>query len=319
MRYKQNKIVYLSHGNQKFYVQTHFSVLSLLDLMQREQYDDCDIVVYTDQPQQVLRHPRVHPIKLDAAALHDWRGPLDYVHRIKLEALRRATCEIGLPFIYVDGDTRWLNIPRAPFSALAQQTTDDKPPFYMHLCEGEITTQFFPMYFRFLTRSFAQFTRFDITKNPPWLMWNAGVIGVPGHADGFFQDVLALNDRILPFVRTRNYVEQLALSLVASSRCQVRTFEHWLHHYWPVNNEATVLIRQHFGLPSGGMSLNQQLHLYHTFEWDEAAMRKIQNSPDQRRANWQAKMRNSLYKRKIDLKAFWLRLSLNRDDKDDFP
>jgi len=130
MQYKQNEIVYLSHGKQKFHVQTCYSVLSLLDLMQREQYDDLDIVIYTDQPQQIPQHPRVHPIKLDDAMLHDWRGPLDYVHRIKLETLRRATSEIGPPFIYVDGDTRWLNIPHEPFAALA--TADSK--IMTHLC-----------------------------------------------------------------------------------------------------------------------------------------------------------------------------------------
>jgi len=89
-----------------------------------------------------------------------------------------------------------------------------------------------------------------------------------------------------------------------------------VHHYWPISNEAAVLIHQHFGLSSEEMSLNQQLHLYHTFEWDEAAMREIKNSPAQRRANWRAKVKNSFYKRGIDLKALWLRQSLKRDDKD---
>ncbi len=193
---------------------------------------------------------------------------------------------------------------------------DNRPKFYMHLCEGEINVDFFSAYFDLLRTSPHRLKKHSLEGAPSWQMWNAGVIGVPKQEDRFFSQTLYLNDELLPLVRFRNCIEQLALSLIAQRDYQIRPFENWLHHYWPVNNEAAILLRSMFERIPADAPVAEQLRHYKEFKWDESAMHDIQNSPAQRRANWRAKVRNSFYKRKIDLKAFLLRRSLRNDETD---
>ena len=135
----QRKIVYLSHGGQKFYDQTRFSVLTLLDLLLKQGRDDYRIVIYTDRPEQSPAHDSIQSVRVSSAELKKFRGPLEFIHRIKLEVLRRAEADIGLPFIFVDCDTRWLKIPDEQFDLLAdggRQQSGAAPVFYMHKFEG---------------------------------------------------------------------------------------------------------------------------------------------------------------------------------------
>src|SRR5438067_964247 len=112
-------IVYLVHGADKFYAQARLSILTLLDLLLKRARDDYRVVVYCDRPTRLPRHPFIHPVPLSAARLADWRGPIGYVHRVKIEALRDLAARAPDPFVYVDSDTRWLRLPDAEFESLA--------------------------------------------------------------------------------------------------------------------------------------------------------------------------------------------------------
>jgi hypothetical protein len=307
-----HNIVYLSHGGPKYYDQTRFSALTLLDLLLKEQRNDIRIVVFTDRPQETPAHDLIHSIHVSSEKMKRFRGPLDYVHRIKLEVLRRAEGEIGLPFIYVDCDTRWLKIPDAQLTYLAdsgRRTGDARPPCYMYENDGTISPDFFPQYFRLLQKKRNRLIEWGVQAAPPWPMWNSGTVGVPSGAAGFFDKALEINDELLLEVRCRNWIEQLALALVAAGSFDVKPFDDCLAHYWGFSYELPVLLHRFFaGLPSG-LSTEKMAEQCALFPLNEADLRQIQRARANRFKIWRAKMRNSLYKRKIDLKAWRLRSS----------
>jgi hypothetical protein len=292
----QKTILYLSHGGQKYHDQTRYSVLTLLALLLEQCRNDFRIIVYTDRPDQVPAHDLVQPVHVIPKKFAGWRGPLEYVHRIKLEVLRRALDRFGAPLIYVDSDTGWLRIPDEPLAALSSSGTPSA--CYLHKIEGSISASFFPQYFRLLRKQRPKLVEWRIPSDPPWTMWNCGTVGIPSQSQGFVDDVLHVSDELLPHVSYRNCVEQLALSLVAGSRFEIRPFDAYLQHWWSYGSELPVLLQRFFDpLPPG-------LPRFCIMESD---LRTIQSLPANRLARWCAKVRNSFDKRKIDLLAYRLR------------
>jgi hypothetical protein len=304
-------ILYLSHGGRKYHDQTRYSVLTLLAQLIEHDRSDFRIAVYTDQPGQLPAHDLIQAMPVSPEDLVAWRGPLDYVHRIKLCLLRRALRELGAPLIYVDSDTRWLQIPDAPFAALSSDTSLDPAspcPCYLYKVEGAISPTCFPQYFHLLRRRRPQLDALRVPHDPPWTMWNSGTVGIPGRSAGFIDDVLQVTDALLPHVGYRNCVEQLALSLVASRRFEIRPFDVYLEHWWAYGSELPVYLRQRFfdALPPG-LPVPEQAARAGRFSIAESGLRAIQRRPANRVVRWCAKVRASFYKRRIDLLAFALR------------
>jgi hypothetical protein len=322
----QKTILYLSHGGQKYHDQTRYSVLTLLALLFAQNRDDVRIVVYTDRPDELPAHDLVEAVRVSSADIAAWRGPLDYVHRIKLGILRRAIGELGAPLIYVDSDTRWLQIPDAPFAALAGdfllgtagvppapsfneggQDARRPSPCYLYRIEGAISPTFFPQYFHLLRKSRHRLAAWRLPHDPPWTMWNSGTVGIPSRSAGFIADVLRVNDELLPHVGFRNCVEQLALSLAAASRFDVRPFDAYLEHWWSYGSELPVYLRRFFDSLPPGLPVAEQAARAAQFRIVEDELRAIQRRPANRVVRWCAKIRTSFYKRRIDLLAFALR------------
>jgi hypothetical protein len=309
-----NTILYLSHGGRKYHDQTRYSILTLLALLIRHHRNDVRIAVYTDAPEEVPPHDLVQAMPISARDLAAWRGPLDYVHRIKLGVLKRAFGDLGAPLIYVDSDTRWLQIPDASFAALGTVCEPGHacgeaaaPPCYLYKIEGAISPSFFPQYFRLLQNSRRRLDAWRLPCSPPWTMWNSGTVGIPRRGAGFIDDVLRVTDGLLPHVTSRNCVEQLALSLVAASRFEVRPFDACLEHWWSYGAELPVYLRRFFDVLPPGLPVAEQAARAAQFSIVEADLRAIQCRPANRFARWRAKVRNSFYKRRIDLMAVALR------------
>jgi hypothetical protein len=300
----QKTILYLSHGGPKYHDQTRYSVLTLLALLLAQNRNDVRIAVWTDQPEQLPAHDLVHAVRTRPEDFAAWRGPLDYVHRIKLGVLQRALGALGAPLIYVDSDTRWLQVPDAPFAALTDGDVRGPSPCYLYKIEGVISATFFPQYFHLLQKSRRRLEAWRLPHDPPWTMWNSGAIGIPGRGAGFIDDTLRINDALLPHVGFRNCVEQLALSLVAASRFEVRPFDACLEHWWPYGAELPAYLRRFFDALPPGLPVAEQAARAAQFPIVESDLRAIQRRPLSRTVRWCAKVRNSFYKRRIDLLAF---------------
>jgi len=304
----QKTLLYLSHGGQKYHDQTRYSVLTLLALLLEQDRNDFRIAVYTDQPGQLPAHDLVQPVRVTPEEFARLRGPLDLIHRIKLGILQRALGDLGAPLIYVDSDTRWLRIPDEPFAALSGRSTP--PVCYLYKVEGSISPSFFPQYFRLLRKKRRKLMEWSIPPDPPWITWNAGAVGLPSQSKGFIDEVLRVTDELLPHVGYRIGVEQLALSLVGASRFEVRPFDAYLEHWWPYGSELPVFLRRFFDPLPPGLPVPEQAARAAQFCIIESDLRAIQSLPANRFARWCAKVRNSFYKRKIDLRAYRLRRRL---------
>ena len=138
-------------------------------------------------------------------------------------------------------------------------------------------------------------------------MWNAGALGVPSGAAGLFDDVLAVTDDLILDVRQRNFIEQLAFSTVATSRFQVKPFDEYLAHYWDHGSEVPVLLRRFFGGLPPDISVEKLAEQCAQFPLNKSKLEEVRSLRSSRFRRWRAKVRNSLHKRKIDIKAFWLR------------
>jgi hypothetical protein len=310
----QKMIVYQSHGKQKFHDLTRYSVLTLLAWMLEHERNDFRIAVYTDRPDQLPVHDWVKPIRVTSGDLARWRGPLDFVHRVKLEILLRAQNEFGAPLIYVDSDTQWLRIPDEPFAALS---ASGAPTIcYMHKAEKPISASSHAGFFHFLHKNRDALVRWGISADPPWTMWNAGTVGIPRLAHHFIRDVLQFTDEMHPHAAhgDRNLVEQVAISLVAASRFEIRPFDAHLEHWWPYGTALPIFLRRLFDSLPPETPATEQAARAAQFKIVETELCAIQNQLSHRFALWLAKMRNSYHKRKVDLLAYALRRRLRRAD-----
>jgi hypothetical protein len=297
-------ILYHSHGGQKYHDQTRYSVLTLLALLLEQNRNDFRIAVYTDRPDQLPAHDLIRPLRVGHSELVAWRGPLDFVHRIKLEVLRRALGAFGGPLIYVDSDTRWLRIPDEPFAALS---SNGPPTCYLYKAEGPVSARFHSGCFDLLRKKRHALMEWHLAPDPPWIMWNAGTVGLPSRSEGFIDETLRLNDELLLHASHRTFVEQLSLSLVAASRFEVRPFDAYLEHWWSYGSELPILLPRFFDSLTPDLTVREQAALAAQFPLTESDLRAIQVLPANRFARWRAKIRNSFYKRKIDMRAYALR------------
>lgn len=304
----RHKIVYLVHGEPGFHDQARYSALTLLALLLRAGEDQIGIHVYTDRPELVPVHPLIVAHPLDPAQMRVWRGPLDYVHRIKLEVLRRAERELGTPLVYVDCDTRWRSLPLAELEALHAPVGEARSPMYLHLFEEEVSAGSAPSYFQLLMRKRAALAARQLRAQPPWQVWNVGTIGVPAGAEGFFDEALALNDELLPEARVRRTIEQLALALVACDRFELRPFDHRLTHYWNYGYELPVVLRRFFDRLPTGLGVEQLAQACAEYEPPQSELLAVRQTEAFRRDMRQNKYAKSRDKRRIALKAQWLRL-----------
>lgn len=304
----RHKIIYLSHGGRRYHEQTCFSALTLLDLLLKQGRQDIQIVIFTDQPEEMPAHDLISSIYLAPDELTRFRGPLDFVHRMKLEVMRRAESELGLPFIFVDSDTRWLKIPDEPLASLADTglPPSRRFPIYMHKPEGVISPTFLPQYWKLLHKTQKQLSAWRLPKGG-WTVWNAGVFGVPIRAQGLFERALVINDELLLHVSYRHGVEQLTLSLLAAGEFQLRPFDEYLAHYWNHGSELPVVVGRFFRELPPGLSTQEQATRAGIFPIEDSELKAIQRAQASPSRKWWRKLRNSAHKRKIDLKALWLR------------
>lgn len=298
--------MYLVHGGPKYQVQARYSVLTLLALLAEDPRPDWRIVIYTDRPEGCPEHPQIQAERLDADELRRFRGPLDYVHRIKMEVLRRAALTLDGPLLYVDCDTRWTALPDAPFRALSMAPAEGQPrAAFMHVFEGQVNASFYGDYAQVLARHSELRARLGIHPGAEWPMWNAGTVGVPAGSAGIFEHALAVTDGLIFAIRRRNWVEQLALSIAIGQRLRIEAFDAYLEHYWQHSAELPALLGRFFAsLPAG--SIEHQARRAAGFAIDAEALEAIRRSPGHRLAQVYARSAKSMAKRRIALKALLL-------------
>lgn len=256
------KIVYQAYGREDIIRQVLFSVVSLKS--RAESTDGWTIEIYTDQAERLERFfagwSEVRIVPITAADIQGWRGAIDFVHRVKLKILEKATEHLHAPLIYLDGDTYFAKDPTPLFTQISPTRS------LMHVRESRLDEARDP-----LTRKIAKFARRNVfqvdgeaLRIPPSAeMWNAGVIGLHPVNFPLLPLMVELTDQM--YGRYQKHVmEQLAVSYLLQTKTVLVSSHLEVIHYWQSKEAFDAAIGEFLAARA---TARDALAAIHEFRW----------------------------------------------------
>lgn len=245
MRTKQpTYIIFQSYGDETILQECVFALLTLSYWYPDGLPDNVQVWIYTDKPDYFLKFNCPIPLhfgKMNATLIRQWRGSIDFVHRVKIELLRDFVKDHAGNILYLDTDICFLQ----PLEPLLQGI--DNGQVYMHVMEGIIAQEGNPI-FRKLNAFLKNNNSFTINGqhiNIPAniAMWNAGVLGFKTQ-ESQLDKVLAFTDELYPRF-PKHVVEQFAFSVFFQNNSNVYSAAPYILHYWNLK-ELRVLLTSFF-------------------------------------------------------------------------
>ena len=170
------------------------------------------IGIYTDQPQyfEALKHGlNIEYKTINAERLKQWRGAIDFVHRVKIELLRDYVKDHQGNILYLDTDIVFAKSVQDIFQKIAEGK------LYMHIMEDVVHNSeniVFKKLSKFLRNHSTESLKEGLIIPQDVTMWNAGVLGFSTHYSYLLEEVLAFTDLVYPKF-PKHVVEQFAFSL----------------------------------------------------------------------------------------------------------
>jgi len=216
------------YGDEGIFYECAMNLLSLSRLYKKEELEQVEIWIYTDKPAWFNRF-RQCDLPLNFKPLNDiilkqWRGKIDFVHRVKIEMLKNVLQGKDGSILYVDTDTLFTR----RIDELWQQI--EGGALFMHMDEGKVSGEGNEV----LRKLNAFLHSSQAPQGKPLYdmqMWNAGVLGFnTGHA-ALLDEVLKLTDSV--YARYPKHIaEQFAFSVIFQQQGKVQAAEPYLFHYW---------------------------------------------------------------------------------------
>lgn len=226
-------IVFQAYGNEDILRECLFALLTFSRFHPAGVPADTELWIYTDREDWFgqfadcplpLRFRRV-----DAALVREWRGELDFVHRMKIEVLRDFVKNRNGAVLYLDTDVCFLD----SVAGILAHIHDGA--LYMHVQESIIRDEANPLLrklHRFLLRnSPLSVNGRTLTVPADTAMWNAGVLGFHTDRAPLLDAVLALSDSIYRQF-PKHVTEQFAFSFYFQQTAPVRSSAAHVLHYW---------------------------------------------------------------------------------------
>lgn len=239
MSEKRNYILFQAYGNDEILAECRFA---LLQLMRYNKPEDICIVLYTDNATYFTNELCIftnHIIEqLSPELVTEWRGEINFVHRVKIKVLQHFFSRYQGNLIYCDTDTCCLQSLSAMFGEIEKGTV------YMHTNEGLIDQRNnieSKKWKRFLSAP-VKIKGLPLGQLHQIFMWNAGVIGINSSQASVLEEVLEITDALYPAF-PRHTVEQFAFSYVLQKKYTIRAAEAFLYHYWNLKEYRTILSR----------------------------------------------------------------------------
>ena len=220
-------LVYQAYGREDIIRQSLFSILTFLRWGTKEK-----VLVYTDQKEKVEKFFRavksVEVVGMTPEHLRQWRGEIDFVHRVKIEILLDASKRAKSSLLYLDGDTVFLKNPQEMMTLVGPGQS------LMHVMESKLNQAKDP-----LTKKMAKFCareQFKLQRGIVAIplateMWNAGVIGLHESRLNLLEKILELTD-VAYKIYQKHVIEQLAVSYFLQSSGKILPTNSWVLHYW---------------------------------------------------------------------------------------
>lgn len=255
----KNYILFQAYGNEAILAECRLALMELL------QYNDpaaFSIVLYTDnagyfeKELDAFDNKIIRPVTPQDIA--DWKGTINFVHRVKIKVLQDFFSNYTGNVIYCDTDTCCERSLADIFNSIALGN------IYMHQNEGQIKAKTdieARKWFRFFTSKVYTQNAFLIDPADIYMI-NAGVIGMNSEHAGLLPQVLEITDRIYPLF-PRHTVEQFAFGYVFQKQTTVRSAESGFFHYWDLKEYRIFL--QDFFAGAVDLSLSEQQKLLQRF------------------------------------------------------
>lgn len=233
-------IVYQAYGSEDILNEALYSMLSFYKVHGLD-YREITIVVYTDKPshfESVLGKEKVLCKPLDVSLVKQWRGSIDFVHRVKIETLLHFTSTLqDDQVLYLDSDIIFVSPVQELFEKINQGL------FVMHEFEGKLNASKFPLILKmgkFIKKHQQQLHAkgFDVPVDTS--VWNAGVIGFDSSKKYILNKVLCFTDGFYTLY-PKHIAEQFGFSLYLSKEGKVFDSSKFLFHYWSFKEFRTIL------------------------------------------------------------------------------
>jgi hypothetical protein len=233
-------IVFQCYGNEGIFHECAYALLSLAC-----QYKDesdvrgIEVWIYTDKPEwfDLLKgiNLSINFRTIDSNIINEWRGKINFVHRMKIEVLKDFTRERNGNMLYADTDVVFTR----RIDGLMQRI--EAGDLFMHVMEGIVSQKGNPI--------LAKLDRYIRTSVPMKVngkslndlaMWNAGVIGFNTRYRYVLDEVLAFTDKEYPRF-PKHIIEQFAFSVFFQKAGDIKAASSYLLHYWNLKEARETL------------------------------------------------------------------------------
>ncbi len=239
-------LVYQAYGSVDILQQTKFSVLSLLK--QLPDTSDLEVWIYTDQKKFFedffQNRQNVRLFELTPEQISKWKGPLQFVHRLKLEILIDAGTKFKGCLFYCDSDTYFTKPPTTLFSKVNDRIS------LMHVKEGALEQNTDPLskkILKFVKKHHFQIGNELVGIGPSTEMWNAGFLGLAEKNKYLLPLMLELTDQSYALYQ-KHVMEQLAVSFYLQTKTSISAADDVIFHYWYQKQEYQQAIDQFFSV-----------------------------------------------------------------------
>ena len=224
-------VVLQAYGRKEIFLEARFLLLSLHTQLMADA--DCKVLIYTDNAAEVASWgfpaEKVFTKALAPDLIQKWKGPQDFVHRLKIEMLRDAAAGLGSEkMLYLDSDM----LLKGNLDDIWNRIEPGKA--VMHENEGKLSGRANPIMrkmLRFVRGNSFQIEGISIKIDPHTVMRNAGVIGLNQSNYTLLSQVLTLTDAMYDLY-AKHVIEQLAFSFVLGQNLKVYDSSPEFLHYW---------------------------------------------------------------------------------------
>ena len=283
-----NYVVYQAYGKIEILHECLYSVATLWKYAKPE---NLTIVIFTDQPdwftQYITDTQGIILIQITPEQIQQWRGEINFVHRVKIEILLQASVILSGNILYLDTDTFFLSSPEPLFSIIGSGGK------IMHLKEDILSKSKLPLnkkIFRYVRGKTFMLSSRTISIDGHLGMWNAGALGFHTQEVDLLKEILQLTD-LLYRGYAKHTMEQLAFSVIFQLSGKISAAEDIVFHYWDFKQFRNTLAL--FWAEN------------HSLEWEAVCVLSQKIKPE-------AKIRQE---REFKQKPYWLRKILQWSGK----
>ena len=229
---RTNYIVYLCYGPERVFYECAMSLLSFSQVHGYGVPGNTEIWIYTDKPGWFGEFKDcplpLHYRTIDDATIKEWRGKIDFVHRVKIAALIDLVNVREGNILYVDTDT----VFKKPIDDVLHDI--DSGGQYMHMNEGVVREGGTPI----LRKLNKHLKKNKQTSLRDMAMWNAGVLGFNTTDKAVLDGALAFTDTEYPAF-PKHIVEQFAFSVCLR---ELQEAIPYIVHYWSLKEADAELV-----------------------------------------------------------------------------